>query len=107
MLFVNAVLKLVFIIAGVSNYVHANITASRILYTVTGRFCYFVKYFANAIISDKRLRGCTVDCTCADCWVCGLSVHDSMSRMTNDEGGKWRRLAPSVRPEYQQKSRTL
>jgi len=27
--------------------------------------------------------------------------------MTNDEGGKWRDLAPSVRTEYQQKSWTV
>jgi hypothetical protein len=107
MLFVDAVLTLVLIIAGISNSVHANVIASRILYTITGCFLYFVKYFANARLSDKRLRSSTVDFTYADYWVCGLSVQDCKSLMTNYEGGKGRDLAPSVRTESQQKSRTV
>ena len=55
----------------------------------------------------RRLRNSAIDCTCADSQVCGLSVHDCQSQTTNDEGGKWRDLAPSVRTECQQKSRTV
>lgn len=77
------------------------------MYTVTGCSLYFVKYSAERQTTDKRLRSCTVDCTCSDYWVCGLSVHDRKSLVTNDEGGKWPDLAPSVRKEYQQKSRSV